>query len=390
MRIVDVCSFYSPAGGGVKTYIDRKLRSGGAHGCEIVIVAPGRVDRDERISEFARFVTIAAPRFPLDRRYHYFNDEKLLHHTLDRLSPDVVEASSPWSSATMTARWRGPAVKALVMHSDPLSTFAYRWLDPVFSRRTIDSGFRSYWEHLRRLDQQFDIVVCASRDLTQRLASGGLHRAVTIPMGVEPGIFSPQRRDRALRRMLLDQCFLPETATLLLGVGRWSSEKRWKLVVEACAVAGAAHPVALLLVGAGRERRAIADAIGGNPHIRMVPAMTDRTELATLMASCDALVHGCESETFGMVTAEARASGLPLIVPDAGGAAEQAIDAGGLLFPATSATGLAQAITHFIGAGVTEARMNALAHAATTPDMDDHFARLFASYRALSERKDAA
>ncbi|TXC69272.1 glycosyltransferase family 1 protein [Sphingorhabdus soli] len=390
MRIVDVCSFYAPAGGGVKTYIDRKLQSGAANGCEIVIVAPGSEATDRRISDFARFVTIPSPRFPLDRRYRYFNDEGLLHETLDRLAPDVVEASSPWSSAVMTARWPGAAVKSLVMHSDPLSTFAYRWLDPVFSRRTIDSGFRFYWDHLRRMDEQFDMVVCASQDLTDRLSAGGLRRAVTMPMGVEPGIFSPARRDPALRRMLLEQCYLPETATLLLGVGRWSPEKRWKMVVEACAAAGASHPVALLLVGAGREHRAIADAIGGNPHIRMVPAMTDRVELATLMASGDALVHGCESETFGMVAAEARASGLPLIVPDAGGAAEQAIAADGLVYRATSAIDLARAIGQFIAGGVGAARMRALAKAGATPDMDEHFARLFARYRDHLERCHAA
>ena len=148
--------------------------------------------------------------------------------------------------------------------------------------------------------------------------------------------------------------------------------------------------LALLLVGAGREHRAIADAIGGNPHIRMVPAMTDRVELATLMASGDALVHGCESETFGMVAAEARASGLPLIVPDAGGAAEQAIAADGLVYRATSAIDLARAIGQFIAGGVGAARMRALAKAGATPDMDEHFARLFARYRDHLERRHAA
>jgi len=27
MRIVDVCAFYTPAGGGVRTYVDRKLKA---------------------------------------------------------------------------------------------------------------------------------------------------------------------------------------------------------------------------------------------------------------------------------------------------------------------------------------------------------------------------
>ena len=36
------------------------------------------------------------------------------------------------------------------------------------------------------------------------------------------------------------------------------------------------------------------------------------------LASADALVHGCEAETFCLVAAEARASGTPMIVPDRG------------------------------------------------------------------------
>lgn len=73
--------------------------------------------------------------------------------------------------------------------------------------------------------------------------------------------------------------------------------------------------------------------------------MTDRSELATLMASYDALVHDCESETYEMVATEVRTSDLPLIVPDAGGTTEQAIAAGGRVYRATSAPKLAEAMT---------------------------------------------
>ena len=47
MRITDVCAFYTPTGGGVRTYIDRKLAAGPAMGHDVTIVAPGEATRVE-------------------------------------------------------------------------------------------------------------------------------------------------------------------------------------------------------------------------------------------------------------------------------------------------------------------------------------------------------
>jgi len=302
MRIVDVCAFYAPQGGGVKTYVERKLSAGAAAGHEVIILAPGTND-DVVEREGGRIVTLAARRFPLDRRYHYFNDEASLHMMLDRLQPDLVEASSPWSSAAMVGRWRGYAPRALIMHADPLSAYAYRWFGSVATRQTIDRGFDWYWRHLRRLDSQFDMVVSASEGLSQRLRDGGLTRVATMPMGVEPGIFSPQRRDEALRARLLERCGLPRDATLLIGVGRHAPEKRWPMVIEAVTSAGYGQPVGLVIVGDGRDSARVQRAAAHNPHIQLLAPTRDRAAMADLLASADALVHGCDAETFCMVAA---------------------------------------------------------------------------------------
>jgi alpha-1,6-mannosyltransferase len=81
MKIVDVCAFYSPQGGGVKTYIDRKLIAGPAAGHEIVVIAPGSENRIEARGPNARIIFLEQPTFPLDRKYHYFRDEVALHAT---------------------------------------------------------------------------------------------------------------------------------------------------------------------------------------------------------------------------------------------------------------------------------------------------------------------
>jgi alpha-1,6-mannosyltransferase len=383
MRIVDVCAFYAPQGGGVKTYVERKLKAGAAAGHEIIILAPGGNDDVVEAGGGGRIVTLPARRFPLDRRYHYFDNERSLHQMLDRLKPDLVEASSPWSSAAMVGRWRGQAHRALVMHADPLSAYAYRWFGSVARRETIDRGFDWYWRHLRRLDNAFDLVVSASNSLSGRLRAGGLGQVTTIPMGVEPGIFSPGHRNPGLRARLLKRCGLDADATLLLGVGRHAPEKRWPQVIEAVTSAGYRKPVGLVLVGDGRDRARVQRAAAHNPHIHLIAPTGDRRTLAELLASADGLVHGCEAETFCMVVAEARASGLPVIVPDAGGASDQISGGTGMQYRAGHTASLARTIARFLETEPTAHHQRAVEAAGSVPTMDDHFQNLFDAYAGL-------
>lgn len=372
MRIVDVCPFYTPHGGGVRTYVEQKLRIGPELGHEIIVLVPGEEDAVIERGPGARIITLKSPRLPLDRKYGYFASAEPVHAMLDALAPDFVEASSPWRAAGIVAEWSGPAPRSLVMHSDPLAAFAYRWFGSVFSRQTIDWQFSVYWDHLRRHSLQYDRVVCANADLSRRLRTGGVNATVTVPMGVEPGRFSPAHRDPALRARLLAACDLPESARLLLGVGRLSAEKRWPMVIDAVNAAGQAMPTGLVLFGAGREQRALLKHIAGNPHVRLFAPETDRSQFARIVASADALVHGCEAETFCMVAAEARASGTPVIVPDQGGAADHIRGGGGVVYTANDAAAASTVILT-----VLRAQDRPWTPART---MTEHFADLFSLY----------
>ena len=111
--------------------------------------------------------------------------------------------------------------------------------------------------------------------------------------------------------------------------------------------------------------------------------MSDRAQLARLLASADALVHGCEAETFCMVAAEARASGIPLIVPDRGAAADQLHPKGGVLYRAGSEISLRRALDRFIDRG-PELQRAAAARASRVRTMDEHFADLFERYAEMA------
>lgn len=131
MRIVDICAFYSPKGGGVRTYIELKLTIGPRLAHYILVIAPGPRHSVFERGPLARTITLPGPRFPLDLKYRYFNDERVLHEALTELKPDIVEVSSPWRRAVSVARWRGLSPRALIMHASPLSAYAYRWIPPA-------------------------------------------------------------------------------------------------------------------------------------------------------------------------------------------------------------------------------------------------------------------
>jgi alpha-1,6-mannosyltransferase len=279
----------------------------------------------------------------------------------------------------MVASWRPEVPKALVMHADPLAAYAYRWLGPIMARERIDRRFDGYWRHLRRLGSTFDAVVCANADLGARMHAGGVGNVYTLPMGVEDGIFSASHRSPALRAALLEQCRLDPGATLLVAAGRLAPEKRLPMLVEAATAAGRHSPVGLVILGEGREHRAVMRAIGGNPHVRLLRPERDRARFATLLASADALLHGCEAETFCMIGAEARASGIPVIVPDSGGAADFAREGGGIAYRSAVGADATRAILD-----LAQSR-SALSPGQSIRTMRDHFSELFDLYRQLGE-----
>lgn len=385
MKIVDVSAFYAPEGGGVRTYVEQKLRALTARGHEIVIIAPAAADRVEQRGDGAKILHIASPAMPLDRRYRYFADATAVHAILDAENPDFVEASSPWRTASIVAGWRGDAPRALIMHADPLAAYAYRWLGPIAERATIDRHFQWFWNHLRRNALRFDTVICANRGFSRRLLAGGVPNVATIAMGIDIGLFDPGHRDESLRRDLLARCGLHEAATLLLGIGRHSPEKRWPMVIDACQRASMRHPIGLLLIGGGRDTAKIRRHIGRNPHVHMLAPIADRALLARVMASADALIHGCEAETFGLVAAEAAASGLPLIVPAEGGPADLALPQCSETFAAADVNAAATAIDRLLRRNRSALRAAAVTAVGRIGSMDNHFDALLSEYASLPD-----
>jgi alpha-1,6-mannosyltransferase len=390
MKIVDVSAFYAPHGGGVRTYVECKIAYAERTGIDLVVVIPGEEDGEDRRPGGARVISVASPKLIFDGRYRYFKSAGPVHDILDAEQPDIVEASSPWRTASIVADWKGPARKALFMHADPMAVYAYRWFGQVAPRDTIDRTFAPYLNHLRRAAAKFDTVVCCNPDLEARLRHAGIPNVTMIPLGIEPNRFSPSLRSAELRAKMLSQCHLPENARLLVAICRLSAEKRLPMVIEAVSVASAREPVGLIIIGVGRDRPTVLKAIGGNPHIRLIDGVRDRALLARMLASADGFIHGCESETYGIVVAEAASSGVPLILPDEGGAVAFADPSCSVSYRAANPAALVRALDQFLDHDPAELLAAAAHRAEKVFCIDNHFDNLIDTYQQCRTTVQAA
>jgi alpha-1,6-mannosyltransferase len=383
MRIVDVAEFYSPTGGGVRTYIDRKFEAAAQLGHEFFVIAPGPEDRFEPRSS-GGVIWVRSPRLPFDANYYMFWDAAPVHQQLDSLSPDLIEASSPWRGAWIVANWPGAAPRAMFMHADPVAIYPQRWLAPVASPERIDQMFEWFWDYLRKLTGRFGSVVAGGQWLAKRFEQHGVAAVAGIPLGVDRAAFSPRLRDERLRSDLLKACGRPDDAKLALAVGRFHPEKRWPMVIEATSRASADIPIGLVVVGDGIDRDRVLRAAAGKPHVHLIPPIRDRGLLATHLASADVLVHGCDSETFGLLPAEAMASGLPLVGPDRGGFADLAQPSCSEIYRSGDTDAAAAAIRRLFARDPGALKAAALEAAFKVRHDTDHFAELFDHYQSVA------
>lgn len=377
MRIADVNGFYAGAGGGVRRYVEAKFLAAETAGHTLFVVAPGENDAcEERSGGFVRW--IPSPLMPFDPRYRRFAEPKAVWAALDAARPDVVEASSPWGSADLVAGWAAKTAKSLVFHQDVVAAYAHTWLDRRLSRAAIDALAWPWWERLRRLARRFDVTIAGGEWLAARLKARGIANATAVSFGLESGRFGPQHRDPVLRAALMARCGASPVGKLVLAVSRFHPEKRLPMLIDSFARArGALSDMGLVIVGDGLARRSVERAARRTQGVALLGAVSDRAELARIVASADLFVHGSAAETYGLATAEAIASGLPVVTPDYGGAADLTRRGCSLTYRTGDPEACAAAILEAL-AGRTH-----LPSAPAPGSLDQHFQALFAAYEAL-------
>jgi alpha-1,6-mannosyltransferase len=159
--------------------------------------------------------------------------------------------------------------------------------------------------YLRGVYSGFDLVLAPSHAMIESLEASGIQNAALLPLGVDTQVFHPARRCSEFRREL----GVSDETRLLIYAGRFAREKNLPVLIRAAEKLG--EPYHLVLVG-GNARAQLAR------NATVLPYETEPARLARALASCDALVHAGDQETFGLIAIEAMACGLPVVVVGVG------------------------------------------------------------------------
>ncbi|MBJ6724304.1 glycosyltransferase [Geomesophilobacter sediminis] len=214
------------------------------------------------------------------------------------------------------------------------------------------------WSYMIWFYSQMGEVLIPSSGTREQLLSHGLalEKMKPLPRWVDTELFTPGHKVPGF----WERKGLP-AATTLLYVGRVSREKSLELlagVFRDLVIGG--ENVALAVIGDGPYREEMEVELRGYPAV--FTGYLQGEELHRAYASADLFVFPSATDTFGNVVLEAQASGIAVVVSDAGGPRELMVDGEtGAVFPAGSSIGLLEAILGLIRDRECLAQMGATA-----------------------------
>jgi glycosyltransferase involved in cell wall biosynthesis len=184
------------------------------------------------------------------------------------------------------------------------------------------TNFQSYSKHygvgwlrkpivayLRKFHNATACTMVPTRELMRTLSQNGFANLKVVSRGVDTKLFNISKRDTSLR----SSWGATDDTKVLISVGRMAPEKNLDQVLktyEALKVTGLAFK--LVMVGDGPLKEQFQKRY---PEI-IFPGMLSQSNLATYYASSDLFIFPSQTETFGNVTLEALASGIPVLAFD--------------------------------------------------------------------------
>jgi phosphatidylinositol alpha 1,6-mannosyltransferase len=254
---------------------------------------------------------VSVPSFPIPGRSEYRIPMWLSSRVkadLAEFNPNVLHISSPDQVSRQAAAWaRDRKIPVACSVHTRFETY-FRYYNLSFVEPLMVA-----W--LRRLYRRCDALIAPSESFAQVLRDQRMNYDIGIwTRGVERDVFQPERRDMQWRRDL----GIDDSTPVVAFLGRLVMEKGLDVFadsVEQLARRGVKHDV--VVIGEGPAGDWFKSRL---PDAKFV-GFQGGVDLARAVASCDMLFNPSVTETFGNVTLEAMACGLPVVAARATGSA---------------------------------------------------------------------
>jgi glycosyltransferase involved in cell wall biosynthesis len=252
---------------------------------------------------------VGVPAIPIPGRSEYRAPIGLtpaIRRDIRQFAPNMMHIASPeilGHRAVTLARGMGVPVVASV-HTR-FETYL-RYYNLAFLEPIVEAAFR-------RLYRRCDAIFAPSESMAQLLRDQRMSYDVGIwSRGVESDLFSPVKRDMEWRRRF----GIDDSMPVIAFIGRLVMEKGLDVfsdVIDHLQRDRVRHRVVVIGEGPARDwfEKRLPDAI--------FTGFQKGEDLARAVASCDMLFNPSVTETFGNVTLEAMAAGLPVVAARATG-----------------------------------------------------------------------
>ncbi len=332
MRIAVITETYPPEVNGVALTVHGLVARMAADGHELMLVRPRQpgvsaLPLPQPIDELL-VAGACLPKYPGLR--FGFPAGALLHRRFSAWRPDAVyvatEGPLGWSAVRGARRLGIPVATGFLTRFDAYAgAYGFRLLEPLVR----------HW--LRRLHNASGATVVPTEELREWLERRGFRRVRVVARAVDTALFDPARRDQKLRT----RWGVPEDGLAVIYVGRIATEKNLELAIDAFHKIQTRCPAARFVwVGAGPE----ADRLRREHPDLHFAGLRLGEDLGAHFASADMFLFPSLTETFGNVTLEAMASGVPTVAFDYGAAREHLRDGEhGRLIPFGDARGFIDA-----------------------------------------------
>lgn len=313
LSIAVVTETYPPEVNGVALSIARAVRGLRNLGHAVNVVRPRQAHESRNAeSDSSAATLVAGIPVPLYPGLRFGVPAKAtLVRAWSRERPDLVhvvtEGPLGWSAVQAARALQLPVTSDFRTNFHSYSAlYGFSWLrTPVM-------------DYLRHFHNRTQTTLVPTHDQRRLLARAGFHRLEVVGRGVDTALFAPQRRREDVRRAW----GAGPRDLVVIHVGRLAREKNLGLLFKAFAAIRQSRPDARLVVtGDGPARKALERS---HPHA-IFTGIQRGEDLAACYAAGDLFVFPSLTETFGNVTLEAMASGLPVIAYDYAAAGEHIV-----------------------------------------------------------------